>query len=316
VSVSRPRALLLSLLCGPALPVVKPLPPRARPLSLRRGPALSALRSPCPPWTSARALVHVAGNLGHVVRPRVPALFEHRPHPHSLPRLISRSPALASALPTLFDLARDPRPPPRSSSSLEATPSDPELRLEVRTSIPALVFPYSRLPIANLASPACGRACSARPHGVRPARPRPVPRYWPIMLPHLHWNYPKPYRGRLPLLAAEIPHRSYLVPLGAFLPPVSPSLTPVSWPQPCHRVPRVVFSISNQLQRPQNRDSTHPPQLRRLHRREEDRRRPQPFTPSRFDLPRPILIARPRSRDTASRTRALRPDPPVSACVP
>jgi hypothetical protein len=33
--------------------------------------------------------------------------------------------------------------------------------------------------------------------------------------------------------------------------------------------------------------------------------RPQPFTPPRSDPLRPILIARLRSRDTASRTRAL-----------
>jgi hypothetical protein len=39
-------------------------------------------------------------------------------------------------------------------------------------------------------------------------------------------------------------------------------------------------------------------------------------SPPRSDLPRPILIARPRSRDTASRTRALRSGPSVSARVP
>jgi hypothetical protein len=92
-------------------------------------------------------------------------------------------------------------------------------------------------------------------------------------------------------------------PTQSFSPVVSPSLTPVSWPQPRHRVRRVVFSISNQLRRPRNHRSTAPPQLQRLHRRKEEQRRPQPFTPSRFDLPRPILIGRPRSRDTASRTR-------------
>jgi hypothetical protein len=39
-------------------------------------------------------------------------------------------------------------------------------------------------------------------------------------------------------------------------------------------------------------------------------------SPPRSDLPRPILIARPRSWDTASRTRALRPGLSVSARVP
>ena len=110
-------------------------------LSLGRGPALSAPPSPRPPWTSARALAHVAGNLGHVVLPHVPALFEHRLHPHSLPHLISRSLALASALSTPSDLAGDSRPPPRSSSSPEATPSDPELRPEVRHPSPRLFSP-------------------------------------------------------------------------------------------------------------------------------------------------------------------------------
>jgi hypothetical protein len=69
------------------------------------------------------------------------------------------------------------------------------------------------------------------------------------------------------------------------------------------------------------------PQLRRLHCREEERRRPQAFTLSQSDLPHSILIARPRSRDTASGTRALRPWPacqrlsplalgPIGQCAP
>jgi hypothetical protein len=41
----------------------------------------------------------------------------------------------------------------------------------------------------------------------------------------------------------------------------------------------------------------------------------QPLTLPCFDLPCPISITQPRSRDTASRTRAPRPDPPVSACA-
>jgi hypothetical protein len=139
----RPRALLLSLLCRPTFPVVEPLPPRARSLSLSASWACAVSSAvPAPAVDQrVRALAHVAGNLGHVVRPRVPALFEHRLHPHSLPRLISRSPVLASALSTPSDLAGDPRPPPRSSSSPEATPSDPELRLEVRHPSPRLFSP-------------------------------------------------------------------------------------------------------------------------------------------------------------------------------
>jgi hypothetical protein len=94
---------------------------------------LSASPSPRPPWTSARALAHVAGNLGHVVRPHVPALFECRPHPHSLPRLISRSPALASALPTPSDLAGDPRPP-LSHPVLEGKPNANLVRVRISNS--------------------------------------------------------------------------------------------------------------------------------------------------------------------------------------
>jgi hypothetical protein len=44
-------------------------------LSLRRGPPVSAPPSPRPPWTSARALAHVTGILGHDARPRAPAPF-------------------------------------------------------------------------------------------------------------------------------------------------------------------------------------------------------------------------------------------------
>ena len=84
-----------------------------------------------PPWTSARALAHVAGILGHVARPRPKTLFtspapaltspSHFTQPHPLSRL-------SRALPMPLSFAGDPRPPCRSSSSSEATPSDPELR--------------------------------------------------------------------------------------------------------------------------------------------------------------------------------------------
>jgi hypothetical protein len=132
-----PRAPLLSLLWGPILPVVELSPPRARPLSLRCRPPLLAPPSSCPPWTSACALAHVTGIVGHDAHPRAPAPFRA---PHSLPHLISRSPAPARALPTPSDLAGDPRPPPRSSSSQEATPSDPELHPKVRHPPPCLFY--------------------------------------------------------------------------------------------------------------------------------------------------------------------------------
>jgi hypothetical protein len=102
-------------------------------------------------------------------RPRhsahAPAPFDPRPCPHSLPRLISHSPALTRALLTLPDLAGDPRPPPRPSSSPETTPRHPELRPEVRHLCPCSVSPillYCR-PIS--ASPEFGRGGPPRPRG-------------------------------------------------------------------------------------------------------------------------------------------------------
>jgi hypothetical protein len=162
----RLRAPLPSLPCRPALPGAEPMP-RALALSL------------VVPWASSISFTFPAPAVDQRARTSpgssatTPALacqllFEHPSHPHSLPRLISRSPPLSRALPTSSDLAGDPRPPLRSSSSLEAAPSHPELRPEVRHLPPCLVFCYSRMPLANLASPACGRACSSRPHGARP----------------------------------------------------------------------------------------------------------------------------------------------------
>jgi hypothetical protein len=91
---------------------------------------------------------------------------------------------------------------------------------------------------------------------------------------------------------------------------VSPSLTSVSWPQPHHRVHRFVFPLSAYSGDPGTAPTpaTSPPR--------EGAAPPTAVHPSRFDLPRPISIAKQRSRDTASRTHALRPGPFVSARVP
>jgi hypothetical protein len=78
-------------------------------------------------------------------------------------------------------------------------------------------------------------------------------------------------------------------PARSFSSDVPPSVTLVSWPHPRHRVRRVVFPLSHQLRRPQNCHSTHPPQLRRLHRHGKERCHPQSFTP-------PGLISPVRSR--------------------
>jgi hypothetical protein len=133
-----PRAPLLSLLCGPVLLVVEPLP-RALALSLAV-PWASPVSSALP----ALAVDQRARTRRNPRPQRLPtrpsSLFEPRPRLHSLPHLISCSPAPARALPTSSDLAGDLRPPPRSSSSPEATPSDPELRPEVRHPPPCLFY--------------------------------------------------------------------------------------------------------------------------------------------------------------------------------
>jgi hypothetical protein len=66
---SPPRAPLPSLSRRPVLLGAEPLPACPFFLSLRRGPPLSAPPSPRPPWTSERALAHIAGILGHVALP-------------------------------------------------------------------------------------------------------------------------------------------------------------------------------------------------------------------------------------------------------
>jgi hypothetical protein len=167
--VSPSRAPLPSLPRGPVLPDAKPLP-RAPllSLSLRRGPSLSAPPSPRPPWTSERALAHVAGILGHVALPTPQLLLSPRSCPHSLPHLISRSPALARALLTPPDITRDPRLPPRPSSSPEIAPSHPELRPKVRHLCPCSVFRISLCGRPNSTSPEFGRGGPPRPRGDRP----------------------------------------------------------------------------------------------------------------------------------------------------
>jgi hypothetical protein len=166
-SPARPSSLSASRACAARRRTVAP---RARSfsLSLRRGPPLSTLPSPRPPWTSERALAHVAGILGHVALPTPQLLFEPRPCLHSLPRLISRSPAPTRALLTLPDLARDPRPPPRPSSSSKTASSHPELRPEVRHLCPCLVSPISLCCRPILASLEFGRGGPPRPRGDRP----------------------------------------------------------------------------------------------------------------------------------------------------
>jgi hypothetical protein len=112
-------------------------------LSLHRGPALSAPSSPQPLLTHVR--MH-AKEIAHVACLRTHLLFEPCPHLLSLPRLISPTLALSRALPPTPVLARDPHPPFRPSIPLEAAPSCPEHRPEVRNTFTCLVSLNSALP--------------------------------------------------------------------------------------------------------------------------------------------------------------------------
>jgi hypothetical protein len=147
----RPRPPLPSLPCGPALPDADSLP-RALALSISAqwaSPVNFALPALA---VDQRERTRARHRNSWPRRPpmRPSSLFEPCPRPHSLPRLISHSPALSRALPTPSDLAGDPRPPPRSSSSPEAPPSDHEPRPEVRHLLPCSISPVmlSRRPIS------------------------------------------------------------------------------------------------------------------------------------------------------------------------
>jgi hypothetical protein len=155
------------------------LPYQFRPTRPRRGPESAHSRTSLD--FSAMTPAHVPISLLRAPPvPRAPPPPPPPPHFAQL-RPLSRSAHAASsrrrptsAFPTIQlteDRARPPRALPRGE-----------------TSAPVLVLLYSRLLLANLASLVCGRACSLSPHGVRPSRPRLVPRLWPRVFPHLYWN--------------------------------------------------------------------------------------------------------------------------------
>jgi hypothetical protein len=155
------RAQPLSLSRGPGS-LVPSRCPRASPfLSLHRGPALLDPPSSRPPWTSACALAHITGFLGHDARPRaqLPFLEPHQCSAHT-PLLISHTLALSRALPSPPDAAGDPRSRSRPSISPETEPSLPELRPEVRHPFPCpisltapCVRPISPSPVLNRGGP-------------------------------------------------------------------------------------------------------------------------------------------------------------------
>jgi hypothetical protein len=176
------RAPLFPLsLVGPPRQCTESLPPHAGSLSrcvvgppcelclprARRGPA-----SACTPRSPATSLAHT---------PQL--LFEHHPRPHSLSRPSSHSLALSRALPTLLDLASDPRPSCRSSSPPEAAPGYLELCLEVRHPFPCSVFPIVLCCWPISASLEVGRGGPPHPHGGRPNWLGSVPPRRPLAFP-------------------------------------------------------------------------------------------------------------------------------------
>jgi hypothetical protein len=140
--VSTPVALVLApvfslYLMGPTCQHTELFLPHVRFCSLHRGASLLVLPSPrttmdqraCTPRTPATSPAHV---------PQLP--FEHRPHPHSLPCLISCKLTLSHALLSPLALAGVAPPRCRPSNPLEAATSRPEHRPEVRHLFPCLVF--------------------------------------------------------------------------------------------------------------------------------------------------------------------------------
>jgi hypothetical protein len=144
------------------------LPCQLCPPHARRGPA--SAHSCTSPASSATTPAHV---------PQL--LFEPHPCPHSLPRLISRSSGLARALLTPPDLAGDPCPPPRPSSSPETASSHPE----VRHLCPCSVSPISLCCRPISASLEFSRGGPPCPRGDRPNYLSLVPSRWSLRYPSL-----------------------------------------------------------------------------------------------------------------------------------
>jgi hypothetical protein len=82
-----------------------------------------------------------------------------------------------------------------------------------------------------------------------------------------------------------MPRRSSFGPPETFSLSFFPPLSTDSWPFPGHWVCRGVLFLSAQSRRPWSHPSTCLPQLRRLHHRGEEQRRPQPFVSPWSDTP-------------------------------
>jgi hypothetical protein len=128
VALAREPAFSLCL-AGTTYHHTEPFPPRARLPSLRRGTTLSVLPSPRT-IMDQRALTLRSPATSPAHAPQLP--FGHRPHPHSLPCLISSKLIVSHALLSPLALAGVPWPRRRPSSPLEVAPSHLDYRPKVR----------------------------------------------------------------------------------------------------------------------------------------------------------------------------------------
>jgi hypothetical protein len=186
----RPRAPLLSALWArfASRRVIAP----ARPFSLSASwasPVSSAL--PAPPWTSARALAR-RRNPRPLRSPTRPCSFFSPARARTRTRTHTHSPASFHVAPLSLALCPrrptspgTPRPPPRSSSSLEATPSDPELRHEVRHPFSCSVSLITLCSRPISISPEFGRGGPPRPRGDWLIKSDSAPPRWPLRFPSL-----------------------------------------------------------------------------------------------------------------------------------
>jgi hypothetical protein len=230
------------------------------------------------------------------------------PSPHfTHPRPLSRSALAASrrrrpapvfsAIQLAGDRPKPPRAPPRGE-----------------TPVPVPNFLYCALCSFNFAFA-----------GARPRRSAVLARWpadlarssSPVLVPKVHLPLLKPAQA---LARLKSPPRGrnrspeFLQPARDPLTAALPSLLVDSWPFPRHRVRCGTLFPSAQLRRPWSHRSPRLPQLRRPHRRGEERRRPQPSVFPRTDFP-------PSDSDRTARTagyrfahaRLTRPGPPVSA---
>jgi hypothetical protein len=226
------------------------------------------------PWTGACSLAHVVWFLCHDACPRA-QLSSYSPAgaPHT-PLTSFRIPSPSLALcprrqPPPETRARVPDHPARWSPR-QASPSS----AQGETPVPVPNFPYCALCSSNFAFA-----------GARPRRSTALGRWpadlarssSPVLVPKVHLPLLKLAQAlaRLKSLPrGQNGSLEFLWPARGHLTAALPSLPVDSWPLPRHRVRCGALFPSAQLRRPRSHPSSRQPQLRRPHRRGEERRRP------------------------------------------